>query len=207
MTHHTIPTFTGTLSGHAQTLVDARDLHAHLEVETVRFNDWIKRRIEQYGFIDGEDFYSNLSKTEKSTVYGLLRGRPKTDYHLSLEMAKELALVENNARGREIRRALIALEREARERLPRLEAENAELRRMALATNPLWADLARYQTLGLSHAEIGRLVGKSAGAVRHQLRRLATTGLLDYRPDPKLAAAGRRGAEARQLSLLQGGGQ
>ncbi|MFD2837902.1 antA/AntB antirepressor family protein [Azotobacter vinelandii] len=56
-----------------------------------RFNDWIGRRIEQYGFIEGEDFYSVLSKSAG--------GRPSQDYHLTLDMAKELAMVENNEKG------------------------------------------------------------------------------------------------------------
>ena len=46
-------------------MVDARLLHENLKINT-RFNDWIQRRIEEYGFIENEDFegfYSNLSKT------------------------------------------------------------------------------------------------------------------------------------------------
>lgn len=99
-----VPVFTGTLAGQTTPLCNARDLHAALGVEA-RFNDWIRRRLEEYGFIEGEDFYSILSKT---------RGRPATDYHLTLDTAKELAIVENNEVGRRIRRYLIALEKESR---------------------------------------------------------------------------------------------
>ena len=48
-----------------QQTVDARELHAFLEVGT-RFNDWITRRISEYGFqenVDYSEFCSNLSKT------------------------------------------------------------------------------------------------------------------------------------------------
>ena len=73
--------------------VDARELHAALEV-TTRFNDWIARRIENYGFIEGKDFYSKMSKTPEG-------GRPAVEYALTVAMAKELATVENNDRGRD----------------------------------------------------------------------------------------------------------
>jgi anti-repressor protein len=62
--------FTGTFNNKPILLCDAKDLHAFLEVGT-RFNDWIIRRIAEYGFIEGEDFYSNLGKTPES-------GRPAT---------------------------------------------------------------------------------------------------------------------------------
>lgn len=99
-----VPVFAGTLAGQPTQLCNARDLHATLGVET-RFDDWIRRRIEEYGFADGEDFSSKLRKT---------RGRPATDYHLTLDMAKELAMVENNERGRQVRRYFIRVENEAR---------------------------------------------------------------------------------------------
>jgi len=46
------------------------------------------------------------------------RGRPATDYHLTLDMDKELAMVENNDRGRQVRCYFIALERQARAPTP-----------------------------------------------------------------------------------------
>ena len=100
-----VPVFAGTLAGQATPLCNARDLHAALGVDT-RFDDWIRRRIEEYGFADGEDFSSPLRKTH---------GRPATDYHLTLDMAKELAMVANNDVGRRIRRYFIALEKQARQ--------------------------------------------------------------------------------------------
>lgn len=106
MTTQLIPVFNGELEGRSQQLCDAQELHAFLDVQT-RFNDWISRRVEQYGFIEAEDFYSILSKSEG--------GRPSTEYHLTLDMAKELAMVENNDQGRQVRRYFIAMERQARE--------------------------------------------------------------------------------------------
>ena len=59
------------------------------------------------------DFYSNLSKTPKRSKVG----RPTIDYHLTIDMAKELAMIENNAIGRQVRRYFIRAEQELRERM------------------------------------------------------------------------------------------
>lgn len=91
--------------GQIQT-VNARDLHEFLEVG-VRFNDWIARRIADYGFEDGKDFYSELSKTSSG-------GRPSREYHISLDMAKELSMVERNEKGKQARQYFIECERRAK---------------------------------------------------------------------------------------------
>ncbi|EAG1237917.1 phage antirepressor Ant [Listeria monocytogenes] len=84
--------------------VDARMLHEKLLVNT-RFNDWIYRMIGNYGYEIGLDFYSTLSKTN---------GRPSTNYFLTLDTAKELAMVQNNEMGRSIRKYFIEVEKQAR---------------------------------------------------------------------------------------------
>lgn len=107
-----IPVFTGEVIEQTTQYCNARDLHASLQIQT-RFNDWIDRRIEDYGFVEGEDFYSNLSKTSK----GSKGGRPTSDYRLTLDMAKELAMIENNEVGRQVRRYFIQAEKELRQRI------------------------------------------------------------------------------------------
>lgn len=70
-----------------------------------QFADWIKGRIEKFGFGEDEDF----------TVQKFLNGRATVvDYHLTIEMAKELAMVENNEKGRQVRRYFIECERRAK---------------------------------------------------------------------------------------------
>lgn len=124
MTTQLIPVFNGELDGRNQQLCDARDLHQFLAVGR-DFSNWIKGRLEQYGFVEGEDYSPILansydaesdvcspnpaSKTERRG------GHNRTDYHLTLDMAKELAMVENNDQGRQVRRYFIAMERQARE--------------------------------------------------------------------------------------------
>lgn len=69
--------------------VNARDLHAFLQVGTA-FKDWIVRRMEEYGFQEGKDFCSFLSESSG--------GRPSKEYAVTIDMAKELSMVERNER-------------------------------------------------------------------------------------------------------------
>ena len=78
-----------------------RDLHAMLEIET-RYNDWFPRMCE-YGFEEGKDFYSFLSKTPEG-------GRPKQEHQLTIAMAKELCMLQRTERGKQCRQYLIAIE-------------------------------------------------------------------------------------------------
>lgn len=101
-----IPVFIGTLQDQSVQLCNARDLHAFLQVGK-DFSNWIKDRLEAYGFIEGEDYSPNLANRSGGTA-----GKRRTDYHLTLDTAKELAMVENNEQGRMARRYFIALEKE-----------------------------------------------------------------------------------------------
>ena len=111
-----IPVVPGTLGGQRAQLVDARLLHAFLEVGR-DFSNWIRGRIEEYGFEQGQDYL--LAKSgEYSPDLGSNprgRGQPRIDYFLTLDMAKELAMVERTPRGREARRYFIACERQLRQ--------------------------------------------------------------------------------------------
>lgn len=89
-------------------LISAHLLHKKLKVNT-RFYDWIKRRVEKYGFQEGLDYYSNLSNRSDGKA-----GRQLTDYLLTLDTAKELAMLEENEVGRAIRRYFIQKEKELR---------------------------------------------------------------------------------------------
>ena len=84
--------------------ISGRQLHMFLEVQT-RYNDWFARMCE-YGFVEGEDYYSNLSKNSE------LGGRPATDHLMTLSMAKELAMLQRTEKGKEARRYFIRIEEE-----------------------------------------------------------------------------------------------
>jgi phage anti-repressor protein len=111
-----------TVGGEEVQTVEARKLHKFLQVEA-RFNDWIVRRIEEYGFEEGKDFcYSKLSSKP-----GSRGGHNRKDYHLTLDMAKELSMVERTDKGREARRYFIECERIALGRAVEQEDSDDEL--------------------------------------------------------------------------------
>lgn len=113
-----IPVLSGTLAGQPQQLVDARLLHQFLEVGR-DFTNWIKDRIAEYQFMDGEDFLSATTPPAGGKEYSPVlaniqrgRGKPRAVYLLTLDMAKELAMVERTPRGRQARRYFIDCERQ-----------------------------------------------------------------------------------------------
>jgi len=81
-------------------LVDARDLHGELGVKTP-FAQWINRKIKDYGYVEGADFFSETGKHSDSRV---------VDYRLTVGTAKELATAERCEKSKEIRKQLIARE-------------------------------------------------------------------------------------------------
>jgi phage anti-repressor protein len=86
-------------------LVNAREMHVFLESKQ-QFADWIKARLEKYGFISGEDYFIILRNRDGDGT-----GKPKIEYLLTIDTAKELAMVENNSRGRQVRKYFIECER------------------------------------------------------------------------------------------------
>ena len=94
------------LNGEIVQTVNARDLWEYLGSKR-QFGDWIKGRIGQYGFVEGQDYVVH------KFVNNPAGGRPTLDYHLTINMGKELGMVENTPKGREVRRYFIACEREA----------------------------------------------------------------------------------------------
>lgn len=107
-----IPTFVGTLAGQEQPLVNARDLHIFLESKQ-QFGNWIVNRIEQYGFTEGQDYLLN------KVIIQLPSGaKYQNDYHLTLDMAKELSMVERNSKGKQARRYFIACEKALHQIVP-----------------------------------------------------------------------------------------
>lgn len=111
-----IPIEHGIIGKVPQFIVDARTLHATLKVKR-DFSNWIKGRIFKYGFVEGEDFEkSSISSSSPNLASGDSKGLQKAiEYHLSLNMGKELAMVENNNIGRMVRRYFIECERKALE--------------------------------------------------------------------------------------------
>lgn len=87
-------------------LISAQLLHRKLK-SGYQFADWVKKRISEYGFEEGQDYFS-----EKSEKLGV--GRKAIDYLFTIDTAKELAMLEKNEIGRSIRRYFIQKEKESR---------------------------------------------------------------------------------------------
>ncbi|HBN9555430.1 antA/AntB antirepressor family protein [Pseudomonas aeruginosa] len=122
-TQEMIPVFTGSIHNESTQLVDARTLHRFLEVDA-HFKDWIARRIAEYDFQEGEDFCSFLSKSGG--------GRPRREYSITLDMGKELAMVERNEKGRQARRYFIECEKRLQQIAPH---EAATIRGQTIGTD------------------------------------------------------------------------
>lgn len=82
--------------------VSARDLHEFLEVGS-DFTHWFKRMCE-YGFTEGVDFSPFLTESTG--------GRPAQDAAVTIEMAKEICMIQRNERGKQARKYFIQLEKD-----------------------------------------------------------------------------------------------
>ena len=112
----------------------ASDLHDFLEVETP-MDKWFPRMCE-YGFTDGQDYSTFLSVRSDG-----LPGRQKRDAQLTIDMAKEICMIQRNERGKQARRYFLEVERQwnspdatmhraltiANDRVKHLRADNARL--------------------------------------------------------------------------------
>ncbi|MCT6881300.1 MAG: antA/AntB antirepressor family protein [Snodgrassella alvi] len=100
-----VPVFSGSFNTQTELLCNARDLHKALQVGR-KFATWITERIKEYGFVENQDFIAISQNREIGF------GRGKNDYHITLNMAKELAMVEKTEVGRQVRKYFIQCERE-----------------------------------------------------------------------------------------------
>ena len=92
-----------------QPTVSARELHEFLEVKTA-YKDWFPRMCE-YGFAKGRDF--NLLKNEQVRFEGNREvKRTVDDAEITIDMAKELCMLQRNERGKQARQYFLQLERD-----------------------------------------------------------------------------------------------
>ena len=99
------------ISAETTQAVSARDLHKFLGVAS-EFRHWIKNRIADFGFLQDVDFIAGK----------FLPGSDRVDYFITLDMAKELSMVERNERGKQARQYFIECERRAKAQAPQAPA-------------------------------------------------------------------------------------
>lgn len=85
--------------------INARELHSFLGVTTA-YKDWFPRNIEKIDAIEGQDFCSKMSESSG--------GRPSTFHLVTLDTAKELAMIQRSNLGKLVRRYLIWAEKKLR---------------------------------------------------------------------------------------------
>jgi phage anti-repressor protein len=97
------------LAGAAAQTVNARELHAFLEVAK-DFSDWIKAQIDRARLVRGRDFET----VEVFPLKGEKGGRPRTDYHLTLDAGKHVAMMSGTDKGFEVREYFLECERRSK---------------------------------------------------------------------------------------------
>ena len=86
-----------------QPTVSARDLHEQLHIGT-KFTTWFER-MKEYGFSEGKEFFPKLGETSEQG------GRPQTDFQISVDMAKQICMIQRSPEGKQIRQYFIDLEK------------------------------------------------------------------------------------------------
>ncbi len=97
--------------------VSARELHAYLESKQ-DFSNWIKNRINKYGFIENID-YQRFDKIIET-------GGRFIEYALSIDCAKEISMVEGNDKGKKARRYFIECEKKLQSIIPTIDFSNPD---------------------------------------------------------------------------------
>jgi anti-repressor protein len=90
-----------TLNGSEINSVNSREIHSELEIKTP-YSNWIKRAIEKYGFEENQDFTINKI---------VIRNNAQLDYIVTLDMAKELCMIDDSDKGRSFRKYFIQCEK------------------------------------------------------------------------------------------------
>jgi len=143
-------------------LVESKLLHKKLEVRSYH-SDWIKRRIDNYDFKEGIDYYiDQYSKMSNGKKTG---GKLKKDFLITMDMAKELAMLENNDIGKEARKYFIAVEKEYQKKILR-RAIGKETRKTL--TDAIEESGENERMHGKGYSNFTRLVYSLTGLTEHQ---------------------------------------
>lgn len=151
-----IPVISGVIGRQPTSVVGAKALHIALKVGR-DFSSWITDRFTEYGFAIGSDYAVHrmispkLGKSPDGAACSqITTGRPGKDYLLTINTAKEIAMLERNEQGRAVRRYFIQCEEELQREAPqKASALRRELKsRFAEASyfKPMCAALEAYRT-------------------------------------------------------------
>nr|WP_280515235.1 winged helix-turn-helix transcriptional regulator [Uruburuella testudinis] len=122
---------------------------------------------------------------------------PNSRYLISLDMAKELCMVERKDKGRQARRYFIEMEKQAKAIPDAVLWRIDALEDAYFQAAPEMLSLLRYRNMGLNLTEIGKLLDLNPGAVSYRLKKLNDLGFVQYQPNPQIG----RNAAQQSLSL------
>lgn len=105
-------------------VASARELHTFLGSKQ-DFSDWIKKRIEKYEFVENQDYVRFHKKKEANNATSI-------EYAITIDMAKELSMVEGNAKGKLARQYFIACEKRLKEIVKPKELSRKDLAMMII---------------------------------------------------------------------------
>lgn len=86
------------------------------------YSNWVKNRLRECDSVEDADFTTVLSKSTG--------GRPKQEYIIKLATAKEMAMLEHNQKGKQVRRYFIRIEekyKEAKKKVAQTEQKRPSL--------------------------------------------------------------------------------
>lgn len=86
-----------------QPTVSARELHEQLHIGT-KFTTWFDR-MKEYGFTEGNEFFPKTGETSENG------GRPSVDYDITVDMAKQICMIQRTPEGKAVRQYLLDLEK------------------------------------------------------------------------------------------------
>lgn len=144
-------------------LISARELYYFLEVKR-DFSTWIKGRIKKFSFLENEDFQQiYLAPQNGGVSHG---GHNKIDYIITLDMAKELCMIENNVKGREARKYFIKCEKEY---IQSLKNKSLSLGSEELFNSIEWNKLQSYNR---AISNIQNAISEEIESINKSLRRI-----------------------------------
>ena len=166
--------------------VSARVLYEFLEVKT-EFVKWCERMFE-YGFTEEQDFSPILTKSTG--------GRPSTDYALTLDCAKEIAMLQRTERGKQARQYFIEVEKRYRAAQP---ATLSTLDILEMSIRQMRAQEVRVAAVEAKVAEVEAKVT----TINTDFYAVAGWAALHHKPVP-LQKAQEYARKCRRLSLERG---
>ena len=186
--------------GNDRITLSARELHEFLGIGT-EFAKWMQRMCE-YGFSENQDYRVFVKNDDNSKG-----GRPSTDYEITLDMAKEIAMIQRSDKGKEVRQYFLELERRwnspeavmnraleySRKQVKDLMEENKELKPKAL-----FAD-------AVSASDESILIGQLAKLIRQNGYEIGQNRLFEWmRENGYLIKSGSRRNQPTQRAMDMG---